>query len=289
MQTKKITLNGIKHQVYFWGKENKPKLFFLHGWLDTGASFQFVCDELQKDFFCIAPDLRGYGKSAHTSNPLGYFFYEYIADIACLFDYFSSQKPVRLVGHSLGGHLASMYAGTYPHRLSHLANLEGFGVTDHSESEAPLKLRQWLESKTGKGFHIYPSSEAFALRLVANNPRLTLDRAKKITPFLCKKMKGGYQMAADFKHRMPNPHLFQMNQIIPFWEAISAKCLLLMGESTEMRAWIKTHHSLKEEITRRLKHFPKGSPLVTLKGCGHMMHLEKPKELAQIILDFVKD
>ena len=40
-----------------------PKLFLLHGWMDVGASFQFLVDALHGDWHVIAPDLRGFGRS----------------------------------------------------------------------------------------------------------------------------------------------------------------------------------------------------------------------------------
>ena len=47
-----------------WGDPSSPKLFLLHGWMDVGASFQFLVDALERDWFAIAPDLRGFGRSA---------------------------------------------------------------------------------------------------------------------------------------------------------------------------------------------------------------------------------
>src|SRR3990167_1907429 len=126
MKSFKLKINSLKFQFYTWGKSILPKLFLFHGWMESGASFHFLCEHLQKKFYCIAPDLRGFGKTEHTSNPLGYFFFEYIADAHAIFQKLAPREKVRILGHSMGGNLLSLYAGTFPEQVSHFINIEGF-------------------------------------------------------------------------------------------------------------------------------------------------------------------
>ncbi len=67
-----IALRGLEAHVMTWGEPSAPKLFLLHGWMDVAASFQFLVDALQREWYVIAPDLRGYGKSAW--QPQGYWY-----------------------------------------------------------------------------------------------------------------------------------------------------------------------------------------------------------------------
>ena len=71
-----------RHHVLTWGDPAAPKLFLLHGWMDVAASFQFLVDAFARDWYVIAPDLRGYGQSAW--QPQGYWFADYIADLEAL-------------------------------------------------------------------------------------------------------------------------------------------------------------------------------------------------------------
>ena len=153
MKTKKIEINGLKHQFYFWGNPRKPKLFLFHGWLDTGASFHFLCEHLKEQYFCIAPDWRGYGKSEHTKSTLGYFFYEYVADAHAIFQHFSPHEPVSILGHSLGGAILGIYAGAFPERVGRFINVEGFAFKDNPPERGPEKLRHWI----GTGHQAIPS------------------------------------------------------------------------------------------------------------------------------------
>lgn len=286
MKSKKIKINGLNHQFYFWGSPQKPKLFLFHGWLDTAASFQFVCQYLEKHFYCIAPDLRGYGKSQWSKSPLGYFFMEYVADLHAIFEKFSPKIPVKVLGHSFGGAISSFYAGVFPERLSHFVNVEGFAFKDNPPSRGPEKVKTWIEGLPHQQFNTFKSLKAFAERLIKNNPRLPMDKALFLSKYLSKKVKGGFTMDADPLHKLAEPYVFTKDLFYPFWDAIQAKCLLISAELTEMNAWMKSP-DLKKEIADRLKHFPQNSQKVEMKGCGHMIHHEKPEELARLCLDFL--
>ena len=99
----------------------------VHGWMDVAASYQFVVDAFAQDHYVIAPDWRGYGltESPPTDN---YWFPDYLADLDFLLDHYSPDAPVHLVGHSMGGNVAMLYAGSRPQRIRRLVNLEGFGM-----------------------------------------------------------------------------------------------------------------------------------------------------------------
>lgn len=286
MKTVFLEVNGIRHRVCVWGSRARPLLFFIHGWMDTGASFHFLCDHLKKDFFCVAPDLRGFGKSAHAPNPLGYFFYEYLADVHALLNHFSPKSPVRLIGHSMGGNIASSYAGTFPERVSFLVNIEGFGIQDMAAATGPKRVRSWIESDPKRAFKVYPSMTSLAARIARENPFLTAQQSRFLAQQMGENVGGGCRIAADPRHKNPHPYLFQLRNAYPFWRAIEARVLNVVAKNTEMKGWLKSK-SLMTEIKKRLGHYPKGSKTALIPDCGHMVHLQKPHELALLIKDFV--
>ena len=98
-----VDVRGERHHVLTWGRPQAPPLLFLHGWMDVGASFQFLVDALAGDWYAIAPDLRGFGRSAWQAQ--GYWFFDYVADLEALLDRFVHDQPARLIGHSLGGNI----------------------------------------------------------------------------------------------------------------------------------------------------------------------------------------
>ena len=75
-------IRGVCYCVTEWGDRNNPMLVMLHGFGDAGATFQFVVDQLQKDWFVIAPDWRGFGNSYLRAE--SYWFPDYMADLDAL-------------------------------------------------------------------------------------------------------------------------------------------------------------------------------------------------------------
>ena len=82
----RVALRGLDTHVLTWGDPAAPKLFLLHGWMDVAASFQFLVDAFAREWHVIAPDLRGYGRSAW--QPQGYWYADYIADLEALLQAF---------------------------------------------------------------------------------------------------------------------------------------------------------------------------------------------------------
>jgi len=116
-----LHLRGLDYRVHEWGDPQDPALIMLHGWGDCGASFQFTVDELQRDWYVVAPDWRGFGDSAHNDG--AYWFPDYVADLDALLAALAVPEPCRLVGHSMGGNVAALFAGAFPDRVSGLVNV----------------------------------------------------------------------------------------------------------------------------------------------------------------------
>src|SRR5437773_6802462 len=167
-----VPIRGLGYHIRTWGEGDAPKLFMLHGWMDVGASFQFLVDALQREWHVIAPDWRGFGFSDWSLD--GYWFADYLADLDALLDHFAADEPARLLGHSLGGNVIMLYAGVRPHRVERVVSLEGFGIPAEASDAAPRKVAKWLDAlKDPPSFRPYASLAAVADHLQKNNPRLS--------------------------------------------------------------------------------------------------------------------
>jgi len=178
-----IPIRHLSYHVLQWGtpSDDKTPLVMLHGWMDVAASFQFVVDALQHGHWVIAPDWRGFGLT-HTPDTDNFWFPDYLADLDHLLDHYVGNRPVNLLGHSMGGHVATLYAGVRPERIHRLINLEGFGLPATRPAQAPSRLAKWMDEL--KALHRgemdlkpYPDLEAVAQRLIKTNPRLGADKA----------------------------------------------------------------------------------------------------------------
>ena len=139
-----LDVRGLRYHVRHWRGEPRRKLFLLHGWMDVSASFQFLVDALRAEWDVYAPDWRGYGLTAWSGSD-NYWFPDYIGDLDFLLGRLQPDAPVDLVGHSLGGNVAALYAGVRPARIAKLVNLEGFGLPPTRPEQAPKRYLHWLE------------------------------------------------------------------------------------------------------------------------------------------------
>lgn len=289
-----VTLRGLSHRILTWGNAAAPKLFLLHGWMDVGASFQFLVDALEGDWHVIAPDLRGFGESEW--NPQGYWFADYIADLDALLEHFSRDVPVNLVGHSLGGNIALHYAGARPQRIAKLVSLEGFGIPAEDASIAPAKIAKWLDAlRDGVAFADYADLEAVAARLVKNNPRLGADKALFLAnEWASVDADGRARLRSDPRHKLPFPTVYRMEEVYAVWRAIRAPTLWVAAMQSHIPKWLNDHPEGEGApetlagVRRRIAHIT-GANLVTIADAGHMLHHDQPQAVARAIESFLRN
>ena len=287
-----VPIRGLDYHVRSWGEANAPKLFMLHGWMDVGASFQFLVDALKRDWHVIAPDWRGFGLSEWSAD--GYWFADYIADLDALLDHFTPREPVQLVGHSLGGNIVMLYAGIRPQRVARVVSLEGFGIPAESPDIAPDKFARWLDAlKNPPSFRPYRSLAAVADQLQKNNPRLSRDKAEFLAAHWAKSQPdGGARLNSDPRHKLPFPTVYRMEEVLAIWKRVSAPVLWVAATESFIPKWLDAHPEGEAatdslgEIRARLAHVPHGE-LVTIGEAGHMLHLDRPEAVAAAIEPFL--
>lgn len=264
-----------------WGQGGAPTIFMVHGWGDTSASFQFVVDELQREWRVIAPDWRGFGQSQWNEGT--YWYPEYFADLDALLGHYSPEEPVRLVGHSMGGTIASVYAGVRPERVARFINLDGGGLRRPPHSEAPERVRKWLGQVAGeRRFRIYPDRAEFAERLRRDNPRLTAERAAFLAAEVTVACDGGVRFAIDPAHYWRNPVYYQIDDAMAAWREATAPVLWV----TALDSFVtKLLEDSPEDFNARLACF-QHLRYVMLEDCGHNMHHDQPAQLARLIEEF---
>lgn len=266
-----------------WGDPAAPRLFLLHGWMDVSASFQFLVDAFKRDWCAIAPDWRGFGLTGWSGE--SYWFPDYYADLEALLDHYQPHEPVRLVGHSMGGIVGSIYAGIRPARVARLVSLEGLGLMRHPPDQAPLRYMHWLDQlRNAPGFKPYRSFEEVAARLRKKNPRLTEEQAGYLARHWAKRLDTGeVVLASDPRHKLVNPYLFRVEEAIACWRRISAPVLLVSGKESEIPSRMKDTPGQLAERTGAFRNRRE----IVLEDAGHMMHHDQPERLARVIEDFL--
>jgi pimeloyl-ACP methyl ester carboxylesterase len=279
-----IDVRGLRYHLREWGADGAPLMVMLHGWMDVSASFQFVIDAFTREFHVVAPDWRGYGLTDRTPADC-YWFADYLADLEFILDAIDGGAPVILVGHSMGGNVAMTYTGVRPARIHRLVNLEGFGLKDAAPTLAPERYARWIdELKEGSRMRDYGSLTEVADRLRKTNPRLSEERALFLAAHWSHPTHDGrYEIAGDPAHKLVNPTLYRIAEIEACWKRITCPVLWVQADQTDAFRWAGD----QAELDRRA-HLVRDVTVARVADAGHMLHHDRPKEVARLIEGFLQ-
>jgi pimeloyl-ACP methyl ester carboxylesterase len=282
-----LDIRGLRYHVRRWpapsGRSRAPKIFLLHGWMDVSASFQFMVDALSGAWEVYAPDWRGYGLTEWGKSD-SYWFPDYVADLDRLLESLESERAVNLVGHSLGGNVACLYAGIRPQRVAKLVNLEGFGLAPTRPEQAPRRYARWLDELHERPtLRPYKGFDALAARLRQANPRLTAEKADFLARHWGKEQGEGVVLRSDPAHKIVNPLLYRYEEVRACWTQVSAPVLWVDAAESDTLgrlALTEAQHAERRSSFKSLKH-------ATVRDAGHMLHHDQPEEVARLIEAFV--
>lgn len=289
-----VTVRDLRYHVRTWGDPvpGQAPLVLVHGWMDVGASWQFMVDALAQERWVIAPDWRGYGLTQTPQPwPDSYWFADYLGDLDALLDHFSADQPVDLVGHSMGGNVAMMYAGVRPARIRRLVNLEGFGLPATRPAQAPTRLAQWLDEiqalRRGEmDLKTYDSADGVARRLMKTNPRLGADKADWLAQhWAAPDAQGRWAVLGEAAHKVVNPQLYRVDEALAIYARIAAPVLSVTASEDSLGQWWKGTFTLAE-YRERLRHVPQLTE-AHIDDAGHMLQHDQPERLAALIEDFL--
>jgi len=280
-----VEVRGLRYHVRRWPQAGAPKMFLLHGWMDVSASFQFLADALRAEWDVYAPDWRGYGLTQWGGADC-YWFADYIADLDFLLDRLQPEGAVNLVGHSLGGNVASLYAGVRPQRVARLVNLEGFGLPPTRPEEAPRRYARWLEElHHPPSLRPYKDFAELAERLQQANPRLSAERAAFLARHWGRDAAGeGVVLRGDPAHKIVNPVLYRYEEVRACWQQVSAPVLWIDGAQSAALKRLRldsAQHAERRSAFPNIRH-------ATVPDAGHMLHHDQPEAVARLIEEFLR-
>jgi len=294
-----VRVRTLNYHVRLWG-EARPgtaPLVLLHGWMDVGASYQFAVDAFTEAFaagrLIIAPDWRGFGHSTLPAPCDHYQFADYLADLDQLLDHYAGDAPVDLVGHSMGGNVAMMYAGVRPARIRRLVNLEGFGMPATQPAQAPARYAQWIDEirKLERGemdLKAYDDLAGVAQRLMKTNRRLAQNRADWLAGHWARPdAQGRWTILGDPAHKITSAQLFRLDEALALYEAITAPVLAVEASDDSLGLWWKGRYGL-DEYHQRLTHV-RNVRTAVVQDAGHMLHHDQPQAVAGLIEGFLSE
>ena len=275
------TIRGIPYHVSRCGDPDAPGIVLLHGSKDGSWTFRFLVDALTRSWSVSAPDWRGHGRSGWT--PGGYWLHDFVSDLDRLLDDLSPDGPATLVGHSLGGNVAGLYAGLRPERVKALVSLDGFGPPPrHLGVEGADLLRMALDRGPGSPAPMTGLDEAVR-RLMRANPRLTHDRAVALATDATEMRPDGtvaWRRDPSFGESLPS--LRTIEEWHDIWRRITADVLWIA--STDPRPGGITVGT--ETFERRRAMMPRVQ-VETVPDTSHNLHQDAPDAVAALVEAFL--
>ena len=296
-RSEQVPVRTLQYHVRLWGtpQPDKAPLVLLHGWMDVAASWQFMVDALQQDRLVIAPDWRGFGLSRSAPLPDNYWFADYLSDLDWLLDHYAGSTPVDLVGHSMGGNVAMLYAGIRPERIRRLVNLEGFGMPATQPDQAPARYARWIDET--KALHngkmqlkAYDSADAVARRLMKTNPRLAQDKADWLArhwaqPVAAVAPATAWEILGDAAHKITSAHLFRLDETLAIYRQISAPTLAVEASDDSLAQWHGGAYTLQDYHQRLAS--VRDCRVAVVEDAAHMLHHDQPLQLARLVEEFL--
>ena len=217
--------------VQTWGEETLPVIVCLHGWLDNMATFYPLAERLSADYRIVLVDLPGHGLSAPL--PVGSHYYIW-QNVETLVELLSALKlsNISLLGHSMGGIIASLFAGTFPDKLSALILLDSFGPFVDDVVDTPKQLAKAIidSQRPSSGLRIFPSLEKALLARKASSPGMTEDALLPIVKRNVKPVDGGFSWATDSRLRAQSKLRLTEAQVEAFFNRISVPVLAIVAQ-----------------------------------------------------------
>jgi len=255
-----------------WGNPTAPPLILVHGGRDHCRNWDWVAQDLRRDYHVIAPDLRGHGDSAYS--PSGdYSLTAFVYDLAQLI-HGQSLAPVRIVAHSLGGNIALRYAGLYPDAVSKLVAIEGLGPSPAMEAARAGRsvvegLTTWIAEEralAARQPRRYASIDEALERMQGENKHLTPQQARYLTVHgISQNEDGSYSWKFDNYVRSFAPIDLTPDERHELWSRIACPTLLVYGAES----WASN-----PETDGRLKHF-KTARVASFERAGHWVHHDR--------------
>ena len=276
-----LRARGLRHHIRCWGDRSAPKVFLGHGLLDVSATFQPLVEPLLDRWQVLAPDWRGFGYTEWPQD--GYWFHDYVGDLEAIADHFAPGERLRLVGHSMGSQIMSLYAGLRPAQVQKLVLLDGITLPDMPATLAPQRFRKWLDHlRDPVTQRNYPSFDDLAARIRRKHPQLGPEQALFVAR--CWGREDGHgriTLLADPRHLRNGPGLYHAADSDAIWREVTAPTLFVdAGKSEFANVLTPEQRSLRRANFRDHRS-------VRVEDAGHMLHFDRPVETTKLIAYFL--
>jgi pimeloyl-ACP methyl ester carboxylesterase len=262
-----------------WGNEGAPPVVLVHGGLDHCRSWDWVARALRSDMRVLALDLAGHGDSDHAIGG-AYALTDFVYDLSEFFNVLGFDRA-SLIGHSMGGGICSLFAGSFPDAVDRLVLIEGLRPAMLAPEPAHQRIRGWVEQTRDlarRKPRAYRSIDAAVDRMRAANPALSLHQAQHLTRHGLRRGEDGlWRWKFDNFIRSRSPQRLPRDEVETLWRRIDCPTLLIGGAASGRpdpsgNGWLAMFKEARS---------------VLMPDAGHWVHHDRLDEFLALALPFL--
>ncbi len=245
---------------YLEGGAGHP-VIFLHGLGAASESWRATATALATDLHVLVPDQIGFGAS---DKPLLDYSNAMLVDFLAEFMDDTGLEKASLVGHSMGGRVASLFALRHPERVERLVLVSGAAYKPDYDPEVLRALGfNTLEEAHRLLTLLYYDDSTRATEAAAR--KMFAERVRSGSGYTLGRMLDSYRRGEGFADDL---------------SPITAPTLIVWGKEDEIAT---------PSAARAAHNQIKGSSLILLERCGHLPMVEAPDELTAALKQFLLD
>ncbi|PCH76532.1 MAG: alpha/beta hydrolase [Flavobacteriaceae bacterium] len=239
-------------------------LLILHGYFGMGDNWKSIGAKLSDRFQVHLIDQRNHGRSFHADE----FDYELLVEDLMEYVQYHQLKKLVLLGHSMGGKVAMLFAVTYPEMVSKLI------IADISPRFYPPHHHQILDALSAVDFSIHTSRKAVEEVLSANIEE------PGVRQFLLKNVYWKEKGQLDYRFNLESlvENTDEVGAALPSFTEYDGPTLFLKGENSS--------YISKSDTDLIRAHF-QNAEIKTVKDAGHWLHAENPTVFYDYLTEFL--
>lgn len=247
------------------GLEDRPKLVFLHGLMGSWTNWRRIITAFEGSFQVLAYDQRGHGKSFRPQT--GYTPQDYAQDLRVILDELGWDK-ISLVGHSMGGRNAFVFAAQYPERVERLVVED---ISPQGSEENVREIEQILQKVLTPFYDKRQAKEqilgAFENQVLA---QYLYANIAEVSP-------GVFDWRFSKEAIIASVRAGHEKSLWEEWKRVKAPTLLIRGENSS--------DLTQQFYEKMLAENPLSKGKVIL-GSGHWVHFDQPNAFIQALQEF---
>ena len=271
-----VNLKGEDYRMAYMdvapvGTPNGQVVVLFHGMNFFAAAFEVTIEALRNEGFrVIAVDRLGYGRSSKPD--IHYNLYMPARHTKQLLDHLGIDR-VAILGHSMGGMVATRFTSTYPQTTTHVVMVNQIGLTDSRHG------REWMDPQQA-----YDDALGTSYQSVLRGHVRYYPRGWKPEYLHWVWVQYGLTLSGDWPRmariRAAQRMILYEDPVVHEWQYIATKALVIGGEEDRL---VSDYPSLARNVAEKLKN----AELVLFPEVGHAPAFDNPDEYHAEVVRFL--